>query len=218
MVRKNKHVMSRTTRNVLIAAIFFLVMPVLIVTDHRFGNTLRRKIERATYTTADRQTYHGRAFTVTDVVDGDTIIIDAPDALNNEPDTRVRLIGVDTPETKHPMLPVMYYGPEASEFATEMTLDKEVTLLLDTITDERDRYGRLLAYVVLPDDTVLNEELIRNGFGYAYLSFPHTHSAEYEAMMETAIAEKEGLWKSATRDDLPKWLRQKRPDLLRYPQ
>lgn len=216
--KKPRYAMRRNTRNSLIVAVFFIVMPVLIVMDHRFGNALRQYIERSTYTTSDRHTYHGRVFMVTKVVDGDTIIIAAPDAHNNEPDTRVRLIGIDTPETKHPTLPVMYFGPEASEFTTQMALGKEVTILLDTVTDERDRYNRLLAYVVMSDGTVLNEELIRRGFGYAYLSFPHSHSAKYKALMDIAIVEKTGLWASATRDDLPKWLRQKHPDLLRYPQ
>lgn len=214
MSTKPKHALSRSTRNALIAAVFFILMPVLIVVDHRYGDAIRHYVEQLTYSTADRQRYHGKVFSVVEVVDGDTILIDAPDG--DDPVTRVRLIGVDTPETKHPTVALMYYGPEATAFTSKHTFGKEVTILLDTVTEERDRYNRLLAYIVLPDGRILNEELIRNGFGYAYLSFPHSQSLNYEALMEEAIETKTGLWEKATRNDLPKWLRSKRPELLRH--
>ena len=207
--------MRRTTRNALIAAVFFILMPALIVLDRQFGDVLRNTIEHTTYAEGDWQKYHNRSFTVNEVIDGDTLDIDIPDG--KFPDTRIRLLGVDTPETKHPRVGLMYYGPEASRYATEKALGKTVTLRLDTTGDIRDRYGRLLAYVILPDGKVLNAELIAEGFGYAYLSFPHSESPLYEALMEQAMDEKKGLWQKATRDQLPKWLRSKRPDLLRYP-
>ena len=208
--------MSRTARNALMVAFFLFLMPALIVLDHRYGSHLRQAIEQSTYTDADFQKYHRKTFTVVKVVDGDTIDIDIPDG--EHPNTRIRLIGVDTPETKHPTIGKMYYGPEATKYTTKQVLGKKVTILLDTVSDQRDRYGRLLAYVVLPDGRVLNAELIKNGFGYAYLNFPHSEFTAYQALMERAIAEKKGLWQNAVRDDLPRWLRAKRPDLLRYPQ
>ena len=207
--------MSRTQRNALIAAVFFVLLPVLMMLDHRFGGHLRQVIEQSTYTDADFQKYHRQTFTVLEVIDGDTLDIDIPDGEHE--DTRIRLIGVDTPETKHPTVGKMYYGPEATEYSAAQALGKQVTILLDTVSDQRDRYGRLLAYVVLPDGRILNAELIKNGYGYAYLGFPHSEFATYQALMEQAIAEKMGLWQNAARDDLPQWLRSKRPDLLRYP-
>lgn len=207
--------MRRTTRNALIAAVFFILTPALIVLDHRFGDSLRKPIEQVTYAEGDRKTYHGKTFTVLEVIDGDTIDVDFPDG--DYPDTRVRLLGVDTPETKHPTVGLMHFGPEASAFTKEMALGKQVTLYLDTVGDLRGHYGRLLAYAQLPDGSVLNEELIKQGYGYAYLSFPHSQFDQYAEYMENAINEKKGLWKDATRDDLPKWLKSKRPDLLRYP-
>lgn len=213
--KKPKMAMRRTTRNALIAAVFFLLTPALIVLDHRFGDSLRKSIERTSYAEGDRKTYHGRTFTVLEVIDGDTLDIDYPDG--DYPDTRVRLLGVDTPETKHPRMGVMHFGPEASRFTEERVQGKQVTLYLDTVGDHRGYYGRLLAYVQLPDGRILNEELIKEGYGYAYLSFPHSQFDKYADLMETAIAEKKGLWKDATRDDLPQWLKSKRPDLLRHP-
>jgi len=94
----------------------------------------------------------------TRVVDGDTIILS-----NGE---RVRLIGVDTPETKHPRKPVEYYGKEASAFTKRMVEGKFIRLEYDW--QERDKYGRLLAYVHLMDDTFLNADIVKQGYGFAH--------------------------------------------------
>lgn len=83
-------------------------------------------------------------FPVLSVVDGDTIAV----ALGGS-EERVRLIGIDTPETQHPTRGVEPFGPEASTFTTQLLQDKEVWLELDL--EARDRYGRLLAYVYLAD-------------------------------------------------------------------
>ena len=207
--------MRRTTRNALIVALFFIALPVLITLDHRLGDDLRRYIQQRTLPDGDWQKYHGKIFTVIRVIDGDTIDIDMPDG--QQPSTRIRLIGVDTPETKHPKTGLMYFGPQATAFTKDRAEGKEVTVLLDTAGDQRGHYGRLLAYIQLPDETILNAEIIKNGFGYAYLSYPHSEFSTYQRLMHQAIDSRAGLWKNASREDLPKWLRSKRPDLLRYP-
>ena len=207
--------MHRRTRNGLIVAFCFFLLPVWIVLDHQLGPPLRQYIQQSTYPDGDWQKYHGKVFTVLEVIDGDTLDIDIPDG--EHPDTRIRLIGVDTPETKHPTTGLMYYGPQATEFTTSMALGKRVTVLLDTAGDQRGRYGRLLAYIQLSNGKILNAEIIKNGYGYAYLSYPHSEFSAYQTLMQQAIDNKTGLWKNATRDQLPKWLRSKRPDLLRYP-
>jgi micrococcal nuclease len=212
--KRLKHAMRRTTRNALIAAFCMVLWPAWIVVDHQFGVSLRQYIQQQTYPDGDWKKYHGRAFTVLEVVDGDTLDIDIPDGEHF--DTRIRLIGVDTPETKHPTVGLMYYGPEATAFTRRLALGKKVTVFLDTAGDQRGRYGRLLAYIQLPDKKVLNAEIIKNGFGYAYLSYPHSEFSTYQMLMQQAMENKAGLWENATRDDLPQWLRSKRPDLLRY--
>ncbi len=215
-IKKQPHyAMHRTRRNILIAAGFFILLPVVMVVDHRYGHSLRRVVQQATYAAGDWETYHNQTVAVVEIFDGDTIAVNIPDG--DAPTTRVRLIGVDTPETHHPTLPVMYYGPQATEFTRQKVLGRQVTLKLDTIGDIRDRYGRLLAYVVIDEQEVLNAELIAKGYGYAYLPFPHSDSHKYKMLMDEAIEAKRGLWAEAARDDLPKWLRSKRPDLLRYP-
>lgn len=216
MARRKKtarYAMSRSQRNALIGAFLFFVVPLVIVVDRQLAGVLQTVLQRTATGSPDRQKYHGRAFTVLEVIDGDTLDIDIPD--KDFPDTRVRLLGVDTPETRHPTVGLMYYGPEASAFTKRLAEGRTVTILLDTVGDQRDRYGRLLAYVRLPDGRSLNEELIRTGHAYAYLSFRHSYSDDYERLMEQAMAEQTGLWNEVTRDQLPNWLKQKRPELLR---
>ncbi|MBU7005814.1 thermonuclease family protein [Phosphitispora fastidiosa] len=79
---------------------------------------------------------------VTSVIDGDTV-----DVIVDRNRERIRLIGVDTPETKHPTQPVEAYGPEASNFTNRVLNGKSVFLEFDVT--ERDKYGRMLAYVWL---------------------------------------------------------------------
>lgn len=195
------------------AAFLFFVLPLIYVADSRLGGPLRTILQRTATESTDRQKYHGRAFTVLEVIDGDTLDIDVPDG--KFPDTRIRLLGVDTPETRHPTIGKMYFGPEATAFTTSVAVGQEVTILIDTASDERDRYGRLLAYVQLPDGRILNEELVRRGLGYAYLTYPHSRFDDYRLLMDQAIESQTGLWDKVTRDQLPTWLQQKRPDLLR---
>lgn len=106
------------------------------------------------------------------VVDGDTIwaMIDFMYA-------KIRLIGLDTPETVHPSKPVEYFGKQASNFAKKVLSDREIKLSYDW--DKFDKYERLLAYVWLSVEYKENEEYvlfnllsILNGYGHAYLSFP----------------------------------------------
>ena len=92
---------------------------------------------------------------VTRVVDGDTIKV-----LIDGVEYRVRYIGIDTPETKHPTLGVEPFGPEASQANSELVEGKTVWLEKDV--SETDEYGRLLRYVYV-DDLMVNEELLRRG-------------------------------------------------------
>ena len=122
--------------------------------------------------------------TVIRVVDGDTIILN-----NGE---RVRLIGVDTPETVHPQKPVEYYGKEASAFTKRMCEGKKVRLEYDW--QKKDRYNRTLAYVYLEDGTFLNAEIIKQGYGHAYTRFPFKYLEEFRAYEREAREGEVGLW------------------------
>ena len=160
---------------------------------------------------SDYKKYNSQTFIVVKVVDGDTLDVDCPDGKNNY--TRIRLWGVDTPETKKPNTPIMYFGPEASEFTKKLTMGNTVTLYLDS-EKPRDRYDRILAYVQLPDKKYLNEVLISEGYAYADLRFQHSFLQRYSQLEAAARSQKKGLWKNITRDQLPEWLQKKKPNLL----
>lgn len=122
------------------------------------------------------------------VVDGDTLVIEM-----NGGSEKVRLVGVDTPETLHPQKPVEHYGKEASEFTQRMVENKMVRLEYDW--QQRDKYGRLLAYVYLEDGTFLNAEIIKQGYGFVYTRFPFKYLNEFREYEKQARENKLGLWK-----------------------
>jgi len=123
----------------------------------------------------------------TRVVDGDTIVVDIEGKQE-----KVRLIGVDTPETVHPSKPVEYFGKEASEFTKHMVEGKKVRLEYDW--QKRDKYGRLLAYVYLEDETFLNAEIIKQGYGFAYTKYPFKYLEDFRQYEKEARENRKGLW------------------------
>ena len=122
---------------------------------------------------------------VTRVIDGDTIVVEGVGT--------VRLIGVDTPETVDPRRPVGYFGKEASDFTKQIATGKRVRLEFDQ--DRTDRYGRTLAYVYLqPENLLLNAEIIRLGYGFAYTRFPFRMMDQFRALEREAREAGRGLW------------------------
>ena len=124
-------------------------------------------------------------YTVQRVVDGDTVII--------APDVRVRLIGVDTPETVRPDHPVEPYGPEASTFTRSFLRGGTVRLTFDR--ERFDRYGRHLAYVWV-GQRMLNEELLRAGLGRWSSTFHYSVPMKnrFEAAEQHAREAGVGIW------------------------
>ncbi len=121
------------------------------------------------------------------VVDGDTIIVEGVG--------RVRLIGVDTPETVHPNRRVEFFGKEASAFTKRLLEGKRVRLEYDQ--ERQDRYGRTLAYVYLENGTFVNAEIIRRGYGHAYTRFPFRHMEAFRQFEREARDNRRGLWGTA---------------------
>lgn len=122
-------------------------------------------------------------------VDGDTIDV----KMNGATET-VRMIGVDTPETHRPNTPVQCYGPQAAEFTKTLIGSNNVRLQADSLDTNRDRYGRLLRYVFLPDGTLIEDKLISEGYGFAYTLFPFEKKDQFLASMTTAQNSHKGLW------------------------
>jgi len=124
---------------------------------------------------------------VTRVDDGDTIEV----TRGSETDV-VRLLGIDTPETHHPTKPVQCFGPEASAFTTRRLTGRLVRLEGDV--EERDIYGRRLAYVML-DGRRFNDELLRRG--YARLLVIAPNGAHGRTMLDAELDARHhhrGLW------------------------
>lgn len=133
--------------------------------------------------------------TVTHVVDGDTIDV----TLDTGETARIRMLGVNTPETVDPRRPVECFGKEASAFAKSTLDGKRVRLDADPQADERDIYGRLLRNVTVEDGTDFNATLVREGYAYAYLSFPldPVRKKQLSDLQKEAETEKRGLWGAA---------------------
>lgn len=130
-------------------------------------------------------------YAVSQFVDGDTIAVD----MNGRVE-KIRFVGVDTPETHKPNTPVQCYGPQAAAFTKATIGNGRVRLVSDSLSTDRDRYGRLLRYVYLPDGTNLDELLIRSGYGFYYPYFPFSKSARFDATERAAMAAHKGLWGS----------------------
>jgi micrococcal nuclease len=200
--------MSRRSRDLILA--FALVLLALVaVLDRRLDSARRSStpVRAGSRRLADVEKYDGRKFVVIKVVDGDTIDINVPDA--NHPHTRIRLWGVDTPETEKSPGGAMYFGKEASQFTTDLALGKTVTIFLDKNNNTRGKYGRLLAYVQLPDSQYLNELLLSAGYAYADLRFDHSFYYKYKQLEASARSLEKGLWKEVTLEQMPGWLQKR---------
>lgn len=128
-------------------------------------------------------------FRVSRYVDGDTIVVDMQGKQE-----KVRFIGVDTPETHKPNTPVQCYGPAAAAHTKAIIGDSRVRLESDKLSTDRDRYDRLLRYVYLPDNTLVNEDLIQNGYGFYYPYFPFSKAEQFAADQASAQTSFKGLW------------------------
>jgi micrococcal nuclease len=127
--------------------------------------------------------------TVVRVVDGDTI-----DVTVGGTEERVRLIGIDTPETVKPNTPVECYGPEASAH-TKQLLPAGTPVYLERDMVARDDYGRLLSYVFRTDGVFVNRDLIDNGFARVLEIKPNlAYHVYFEQGADAARAAGLGLW------------------------
>ncbi len=128
-------------------------------------------------------------YRVTSFTDGDTIQVDMAGTTE-----KIRLIGVDTPETHDPRKSVQCYGQSAAAFTKQLIGANRVRLQTDTETTNRDRYNRLLRYVYLPDGRLVNAEIIKKGYGFAYVYFPFTKMDEFKRYQADAEKQSLGLW------------------------
>lgn len=121
------------------------------------------------------------------IIDGDTIIVDEG--------KRVRFIGLDTPETKHPEKPVQKWGPEASE-KTKSLLDgsEKVCLIFEKKGDRYDTYNRLLAYIFTEEGGDISELLLSSGLARGYYWFSFEREDEFRYYENKAKEAGVGVW------------------------
>ena len=129
-------------------------------------------------------------YPVVDVVDGDTIKV----LLDGERVT-IRVIGIDTPETRDPRKPVQCFGREATARAEALLDGREVWLSVDPTQDRIDRYDRLLAYVWLPEGQLFEWVMVTDGYAHEYTyDLPYRYQGELQEAERTARAAERGLW------------------------
>ena len=137
----------------------------------------------------ESQTVNAEEYQVVRVVDGDTIVVNF-----NGKEEKVRLIGVDTPESVHPdKSKNTEEGVKASEYTKERLSNKSVKLEFDV--QERDKYGRLLAYVYI-DGIMYNKELLEKGYAKVATYPPNVkYVDELKELQKNAREQKVGIWK-----------------------
>ena len=171
----------------LLAGILLVVLLVLLVVQ------LSKEIRRIPPWPSKPIT-SSNAFVVS-TIDGDTIVLRL-DADGKE--AHVRLLGVDTPETKRPGTSVQCWGPEASDWMKAHALGKRVVALPDSSADNMDKYDRLLRVITIEGESLsLDEQLIQEGMGFAYPQFPFSQNARYVEDERVAREAKLGLWNPA---------------------
>jgi micrococcal nuclease len=143
---------------------------------------------------SDSGTTSTSSYRITHIVDGDTV-----DILRGEVKERLRLIGVNSPESVDPRRPVECFGKEASKHAAALLAGQSVSVVPDPSQGSRDKYGRTLAYIFLSDGTNFNELMIRDGYAYEYTyDKPYRYQDLFKIAEREAKAAERGLWASTT--------------------
>ena len=152
------------------------------------GKSTKASFEHASCKTEGEAS--GTLYCVTRVVDGDTI-----DLYMDGKSIRVRLLGINTPETVDPRRPVECFGEEASKKAKEILMGKYVSVEADPSQGEYDKYGRMLLYVYLPDGTFFNKMMIEVGYAHEYTyRYPYKYQQDFKVAERDARLHERGLW------------------------
>jgi micrococcal nuclease len=134
---------------------------------------------------------------VVKVVDGDTLVLAGG--------IKVRVLGLDAPEMERDGQPAEFLAHKAKAVLADLTLNKTIALEYDRL--RYDRYGRLLAYLFLPDHTLVNTELVRRGLARVYFIAPNLrYQKELLAAQQEAIAAQRGIWPHLLKQDEPFYL------------
>ena len=128
---------------------------------------------------------------VTEVIDGDTLRVKINDKIE-----KVRLLAIDTPETKDPRKAVQCFGKEATKKMESLVTNKQVKLVPDKAQGDRDKYKRLLRYVYLDDGTFVNAVMVKEGYAFSYKKYPTKYLEDFNNLERMAREKNLGLWKA----------------------
>jgi len=137
--------------------------------------------------------YNGRRTRVQYVIDGDTLVVNIPDG--GEPNTHMRLWGIDAPELADPDTgaPAEPFAKKAKQAAEQLAEGEIVTLHLEPHR-VRGSFGRVLAHVELPDGSRLGERLLKRGLARFEKRWRHDHYRRYGLVQQQAQTQRKGLW------------------------
>jgi micrococcal nuclease len=145
---------------------------------------------------------------IVEVRDGDTVILDNG--------LKVRLLGIDAPELEREGQPADFLAHKAKRVLAGLAQGKRVRLEYDKL--RYDRYGRILAFLFLPDGTSLSQELVRQGLAHVYTVPPNTRfQEELLAAQREAIQAHRGVWLKALKQDEPFYIGNKRSLIFHRP-
>jgi micrococcal nuclease len=145
---------------------------------------------------------------VDNVVDGDTVILATGQ--------KVRLLGIDAPELEREGRPADFLAHKAKRVLTDLSQGKQVHLEYDQL--RYDRYGRILAFIFLPDGTNLSRELVRQGLAHVYTVPPNMgFRGELLAAQRKAMEARRGIWREALDQDESHYIGNKRSLIFHRP-
>ncbi|MDP3940854.1 MAG: thermonuclease family protein [bacterium] len=128
------------------------------------------------------------------VVDGDTIVVKIEGH-----DEKVRLIGINSPETVDPRKPVECFGKEAKEHLQRLLSGANVRLEDDPSQQDKDKYNRFLRYIFLSDGTFVNLLMVGDGYAYEYTyEVPYKYQQTFKDAQQKATEQGMGLWNKKT--------------------
>ncbi|HXK38330.1 MAG TPA: thermonuclease family protein [Candidatus Paceibacterota bacterium] len=180
----------------IIGPIFILVASLLDLFPQRLELLVPkvREVKLNTTSQNSNSTNTATIYTILRIIDGDTITVGI-----NGIETKIRLIGVNAPESVDPRRPLQCYGKEAAAHLSALLEQRKVTLVFDDSQDRYDKYGRLLAYVYRDDGLLINSTMIRDGYAYEYTYItPYVERQNFKQAERDASKALLGLWSPKT--------------------
>ena len=184
--------MNKNKAIVYLAGLFVFVLVIglgLGVVCNQYFSLKDNKYDWSKFLVGAMDVNNSNQYLVVRVVDGDTLVANI-----DGKDEKVRLIGIDTPESVDPRKEVECFGKEASKELGRLVENKYVGLEVDQSQSDRDKYGRLLRYVWLKDINI-NQVMIENGFAHEYTyDLPYMYQADFKNAQKMAEKNNKGLW------------------------